>query len=67
LRKHPLLLYHSSPLNIDAMKFYGNREDDLPLDQTEEERIQEAQIKMGSRTAFFYGKSLFSLRLLSLA
>jgi gamma-glutamylcyclotransferase (GGCT)/AIG2-like uncharacterized protein YtfP len=39
------------------MKFYGNQEDDLPLDQTEEERIQEAQTKMGSRTAFFYGKS----------
>jgi gamma-glutamylcyclotransferase (GGCT)/AIG2-like uncharacterized protein YtfP len=39
------------------MKFYGNQEDDLPLDQTKEERIQEAQTKMGSRTAFFYGKS----------
>jgi hypothetical protein len=43
------------------MKFYGNQEDDLPLDQTEEERIQEAQTKMGSRTAFFYGKSSVSL------
>lgn len=38
-------------------KFYGNQEDDLPLDRTEEERIKEAQTKMGDRTAFFYGKS----------
>jgi len=40
------------------MKFYGNQEDHLPLDQTEEERIKEAKTKMGDRTAFFYGKSL---------
>jgi hypothetical protein len=59
--KHPLQLYQPSPLNPDAMKFYGNQEDDLPLDQTEEERIKEAQTKMGSRTAFFYGKSSVSL------
>jgi hypothetical protein len=44
------------------MKFYGNQEDDLPLDQP----IEEAQSKMGSRTAFFYGKSPDSLRLMLL-
>lgn len=41
------------------MKFYGNQEDDLPLNQPAEE----AQPKMGSRTAFFYGKSSDSLLL----
>jgi hypothetical protein len=44
------------------MKFYGNQEDDLPLDQPTEE----AQPKMGSRTAFFYGKSSDCLRPFSL-
>jgi len=39
------------------MRFYGNQEDHLPLEQTAEERIEEAQTKMGDRTAFFYGKS----------
>ncbi|KAH0171199.1 hypothetical protein KCU67_g2293, partial [Aureobasidium melanogenum] len=49
------------------MKFYGNQEDDLPLDETFsfdepfsahetfEERIKRAQAEMGTRTAFFYG------------
>ncbi|KAH0122396.1 hypothetical protein KCU66_g8844, partial [Aureobasidium melanogenum] len=49
------------------MKFYGNQEDDLPLDETFsvdetspvhetfEERIKRAQTEMGTRTAFFYG------------
>jgi hypothetical protein len=41
------------------MKFYGIQEDDLPLDQPAEE----AQPKMGSRTAFFYGKSSDPLRI----
>jgi hypothetical protein len=41
------------------MKFYGNQEDDLPLDQLAEE----AQPKMGSRTAFFYGKLSDPLRM----
>ncbi|CAD0092293.1 unnamed protein product [Aureobasidium vineae] len=61
------------------MKLYGNQEDDLPLDYTEEgrnkeddlpidytfeERIKRAQSKMGDRTAFFYGKNLiFSIHL----
>jgi hypothetical protein len=44
------------------MKFYGNQEDDLPLDLPAEE----AQPKMGSRTAFFYGKSSDSLRIVLL-
>jgi len=39
------------------MRFYGNQEDHLPLEQTAEEHIEEAHTKMGDRTAFFYGKS----------
>ena len=49
------------------MRFYGNQEDNLPLDETEEERIKEAQTKMGDRTAFFYGKSSFFYHVSSLA
>lgn len=46
------------------MRFYGNQKDDLPLEQSEEERVKEAQTKMGDRTAFFYGKSwIISYRL----
>jgi len=44
------------------MRFYGNQEDHLPLEQNAEE----AQTKMGDRTAFFYGKSSICFHGLSL-
>lgn len=43
------------------MKFYGNQDDDLPEDYTFEERIEHAQTKMGTRTAFFYGNAMSPL------
>lgn len=57
------------------MKFYGNQEDDLPLDDFPpnalppndwstgyfEKRIKYAQTNMGTRTAFFYGNQIPSL------
>ena len=59
------LRVYSIQLYPDTMKFYGNQEDDLPLDDlppdyTFEERIEHAQTNMGTRTAFFYGNKILS-------